>query len=96
MFHHQNYNIDPNKIESAITKKTKAILLVHLLGNPCNMNKIRKIAKKNNLFIIEDSCEAHGAEFYDKKVGSFGRSSNFQFFCITPYYNIRRRDGSNK
>jgi len=76
-----DYNIDPNKIESAITKKTKAILLVHLLGNPCNMNKIRKIAKKNNLFIIEDSCEAHGAEFYDKKVGSFGDLATFSFFA---------------
>tara|TARA_B110001454_G_scaffold97654_1_gene92458 strand:+ start:4109 stop:5404 length:1296 start_codon:yes stop_codon:yes gene_type:complete len=75
------YNIDPDIIESVITKKTKAILLVHLLGNPCNMNKIRKIAKKHNLFIIEDSCEAHGAEFFKKKVGTFGDLGTFSFFA---------------
>ena len=75
------YNIDPDIIENAITKKTKAILLVHLLGNPCNMNKIKKIAKKHNLFIIEDSCEAHGAEFFKKKVGTFGDLGTFSFFA---------------
>ena len=55
------------KIEKAITKKTKAIFLVHLLGNPCNMSKIKKIADKYNLLIIEDACEAHGEEFKNKK-----------------------------
>jgi len=77
----EDYTIDPDKIEAAITNKTKAIFLVHLLGNPCNMNKIKKIAKKYDLFIIEDACEAHGAEFNKKKVGSFGQLATFSFFA---------------
>ena len=77
----ETYNIDPEKIEKAITKKTKAIFIVHLLGNPCNMTKIQKIAKKHDLQIIEDACEAHGAEFNGKKVGTFGILSTFSFFA---------------
>jgi len=77
----ETYNIDPDKIEKAITKKTRAIFLVHLLGNPCNMTKIQKIAKKHDLQIIEDACEAHGAEFNGKKVGTFGVLSTFSFFA---------------
>ncbi len=77
----EDYTIDPDKIEDAITKKTKAIFLVHLLGNPCNMTKIKKIAKKYDLFVIEDTCEAHGAEFNKKKVGSFGNLATFSFFA---------------
>ena len=77
----KDYTIDPEKIEKAITKKTKAIFLVHLLGNPCNMSKIKKIADKYNLLIIEDACEAHGAEFKNKKVGSFGNLATFSFFA---------------
>jgi CDP-6-deoxy-D-xylo-4-hexulose-3-dehydrase len=76
----RTYNIDTKKIEKAITKKTKAILPVHLLGNPCKMNEIRKIAKKNNLYVIEDCCEALGAKIKNKKVGSFGELSTFSFF----------------
>lgn len=75
------YNIDPEKIEKAITKKTKAIMPVHLLGYPCDMDKINKIAKKHDLIIIEDSCESHGAEYHGKKVGSFGDVSTFSFFA---------------
>ena len=74
------FDINTERIESAISKKTRAIMPVHLLGNPCNMNKIRKIAKKHNLWIIEDACEAHGAEYYGKKVGSFGNLATFSFF----------------
>jgi CDP-6-deoxy-D-xylo-4-hexulose-3-dehydrase len=76
-----DYNIDTDKIENAITKKSRAIMLVHLLGHPCNMNKIIKIAKKHDLLIIEDSCEAHGAEYNGKKVGSFGDLATFSFFA---------------
>ena len=76
-----DYNIDPEKIEKAISKKTKAIMNVHLLGNPCKMDKIKKIVKDNNLLLIEDACEAHGAEFRGKKVGSFGDLSTFSFFA---------------
>ena len=64
----EDYTIDPDKIDDAITKKTKAIFLVHLLGNPCNMKKIKKIAKQYDLFVIEDACEAHGAEFNKTKL----------------------------
>jgi CDP-4-dehydro-6-deoxyglucose reductase, E1 len=76
-----DYNIDPEKIEKAISKKTKAIMNVHLLGNPCKMDKIKKIVKDNNLLLIEDACEAHGAEFRGKKVGSFGDLATFSFFA---------------
>jgi len=74
------YNIDTKEIEKVITKKTKAILPVHLLGNPCKMNEIRKIARKNNLYVIEDCCEALGAKIKNKKVGSFGELGTFSFF----------------
>ena len=62
------YTIDAGNIEDAITEKTKAILPVHLYGCPCNMNEIAKIAKANNLKIIEDCAQAHGAEYKGKKV----------------------------
>ena len=71
------FSIEPEKIEKAITKKTRAIMVVHLLGYPCEMNKIKKIAKEHNLYLIEDSCEALGAEYKNKKVGSFGQTSIF-------------------
>jgi len=66
------YNIDPNKIEENITKSTKAILVVHLYGKACEMDKINSIADRYDLKIIEDCAQAHGAKFKDKKVGSFG------------------------
>jgi CDP-4-dehydro-6-deoxyglucose reductase, E1 len=75
------FSIEPEKIEKAITKKTKAIMVVHLLGYPCEMDKIRKIAKKNNLYLIEDSCEALGAEYKNMKVGSMGDLATFSFFA---------------
>lgn len=74
------FNIDEDLIEKKITPKTKAIIPVHLYGNPCNMDKINEIAKKYNLFVIEDSCQAHGAEFKNKKVGSFGDAAAFSFY----------------
>src|SRR3989344_8080268 len=74
------YAIDPIEIEKAITPKTRAILLVHLLGYPSDMEKIMALAKKHNLFVIEDCCEVHGAEFNGKKVGSFGDLATFSFF----------------
>jgi len=66
------FNIDPNKIEQAITKNTKAIMPVHLYGNPADMEKIQAIAKSHNLIIIEDACQAHGAHINNQKAGSFG------------------------
>ncbi len=75
-----SFNIDVEKIEAAISEKTRAIMPVHILGNPVNMKKIKEIASKHNLKVIEDSCEAHGAEYEGKKVGSFGDMSTFSFF----------------
>lgn len=76
----ESYNINVDEIERAITKKTKAIMPVHLLGNPCDMKIISEMAENHDLFVIEDACEAHGAEFNGKKVGSFGHMATFSFF----------------
>ena len=73
-------NIDENQIEKKITKKTKAILLVHVLGNSCNMDKILKIKKKYNLILIEDTCESLGTMYKKKYLGSFGDFSTFSFY----------------
>jgi perosamine synthetase len=72
--------ISPEAIEKAITSKTKAIIPVHLYGHPANMDEIKKIAKKYNLFVIEDAAEAHGAEINGKKVGSLGDAGVFSFY----------------
>ena len=74
------YNISPSAVEAAVTPRTRAIMPVHLLGNPCNMDAIMDIAKFHNLYVIEDCCEAHGAEYHGKKVGSFGDVATFSFF----------------
>src|SRR5574344_2322570 len=74
------FNIDAEKIENAITPKTKAIIPVHLYGQPANMEVIMDIAKRHNLFVIEDCCQAIGAKIGDKKVGSFGDIGCFSFF----------------
>ena len=75
------FNIDVTKIEEKITPRTKAIIPVHVFGNPCNMVEITRIAEKHNLFIIEDAAEAHGAEFDGKKTGSFSDIASFSFFA---------------
>ncbi|MCR5064112.1 MAG: DegT/DnrJ/EryC1/StrS family aminotransferase [Treponema sp.] len=77
----ETFNIDVNKIEEKITSKTKAIIPVHIFGNPCDMDAITSIAKKHNLYIIEDAAEAHGAEFNGKKAGSFSDIASFSFFA---------------
>ena len=76
----ETFNIDAKKIESAITKNTKAIMPVHLYGLSCDMDVIQEIAQKHNLYIIEDCAQAHGALYKDKKVGSFGVLSGFSFY----------------
>lgn len=73
-------NIDLNKLEAAITPKTRAIKIVHVYGNPCNMDVIMALANKYNLFVIEDCCEAMGAQFNNQPVGSFGHIGNYSFF----------------
>ena len=68
----EDYNIDESQVSSAITEKTKALLVVHLYGNPCQMDVLMDIAEDHELIVIEDACQAHGAEFKNKRVGSFG------------------------
>lgn len=75
-----SYNIDPKKVEEKITKNTKAIMVVHLYGQICNMNAISSLATKYNLKIIEDAAQAHGANYYGKKAGSLGDAAGFSFY----------------
>ena len=76
----EDFNIDENKIEKAITSKTKAIMPVHIFGTPANMDKINEIAKKNNLYVIEDACQAIGAKYKNKMIGSLSDIACFSFF----------------
>lgn len=73
------YNIDPRKIEDAITDRTKAILPVHIGGRPANMDEVTKIAKKHDLHVVEDACQSWGAEWRGKRTGSFGSFGCFSF-----------------
>ncbi len=75
------FNIDPVSIEQKITEKTKAVLIVHLFGQPCEMGSIMKICQKNNLLLIEDCAQSLGAEYSGKKAGSFGEISTFSFYA---------------
>lgn len=76
----QSFNIDPLKIEAAITDKTKAILPVHLYGQLADMSSIMAIAKANNLLVLEDSAQSHGASIDGKKAGNWGDASGFSFY----------------
>ncbi|BCS96482.1 aminotransferase DegT [Desulfoluna limicola] len=72
--------IDPQAVETAITSNTKAIIPVHMYGHPADMNEINRIAKKYNLFVIEDAAEAHGAQVHDAKVGGLSDVGVFSFY----------------
>ena len=74
------FNIDPTKIEEKITSKTKAIMLVHIFGQPCNMDAINEIAKKHNLYVIEDAAQAVGSEYKGQKIGTLSDIATFSFF----------------
>jgi len=74
------YNIDTDKIEAAITLRTKAIIPVHLYGIPADMDEIMALATKYNLIVIEDACQAHGAYYRGKRVGSLGHAAAFSFY----------------
>lgn len=74
-------NIDPDLIEGAITKNTKAIIVVHTYGHPAQMYRLLGIANAHGLFLIEDAAEAHGAEISGKRVGSFGLAGTFSFYA---------------
>ena len=76
----RTYNIDPSLIEQAITDKTRAIMPVHLYGQPCDMDPIMEIARRHNLYMVEDCAQAHGALYKDRKVGTFGTAAGFSFY----------------
>ena len=76
----QTYNLDPKKIEKAITPKTKAIIPVHIYGQSADMDEINSIAKKHNLKVIEDAAQAHGATYKGKKIGSLSHVACFSFY----------------
>jgi len=73
----KTYTIDPSKIEEKITPRTRAIFPVHIHGMPCDMDPIKRIAKKHNLAVIEDACQAHGATYKGKKCGALGDAAAF-------------------
>jgi len=75
------WNIDVKKIEEKITDKTKAIMPVHIYGHPCDMDPIMKLAKKYNLYVVEDAAEVHGAEYKGKKAGGIGDIGCFSFYA---------------
>ena len=76
----QTHNINVDLIEAAITPKTKAIMLAHALGNPFNVGRVKEICDKHNLWLIEDTCDALGAEFNGQKCGTFGDIGTLSFY----------------
>ena len=76
----ETYNIDPSRIQDSITSRTKAIIVVHLYGQPCDMDPINEIADSFRLKVIEDSAQAHGAKYKGKRVGGLGDASGFSFY----------------
>ena len=84
------YNIDETLIESAITKNTKAIMLAHTLGNPFNLKVVKEICKKNNLWLIEDNCDALGSKFDGQLTGTFGDVATLSFY---PAHHITMGEG---
>lgn len=78
--HPETYNLDPAKVEAAITKKTKAIIAVHLYGQPADMKALKEIADKHKLYLVEDAAQSHFAEYDGKRIGSFGIAASFSFY----------------
>jgi len=76
----ETLNIDPNELEAAIGPKTRGVMVVHVYGNPCDMDAVMEICQRRTLILIEDCCEALGAEFGGKPVGGFGRVGTFSFY----------------
>ncbi|HDI73128.1 MAG TPA: DegT/DnrJ/EryC1/StrS aminotransferase family protein [Candidatus Altiarchaeales archaeon] len=85
----ETFNIDPDRIQERITGKTRALLPVHLYGHPADMRAIMEIAEDHKLLVIEDACQAHGAEFNGKRVGSFGTGC----FSFYPTKNMTTSEG---
>ena len=86
----KTHNIDPSLIEEAITSKTKAIMLAHTLGNPFNLEIVKEICEKNNLWLVEDCCDALGAKYNGNHVGSFGDIATCSFY---PAHHITMGEG---
>ena len=86
----RTYNMDPAKLEAAITERTKAIIPVHIQGLPADLDPILAIAKKYNLAVIEDACQAHGAEYKGRKVGTMGHTGTFS---LNNYKNLCGGEG---
>lgn len=86
----ETYNIDPDLIAEAVTKRTKAIIAVHLYGLPCDMRPIMEIAQDYGLKVVEDACQAHGAEYHGKRAGSLGDAGVFSFY---PTKNMTTGEG---
>ena len=86
----ETYVANEEQIEAAISPKTKAIMMAHTLGNPFNLDLVEKLAKKHNLWVIEDSCDALGGTYKDKNLGSFGDFSTFSFY---PAHHITTGEG---
>ena len=76
----ETYNISVDHVKNLISSSTKAIIGVHLYGNPANLKQLKEICQKNNLFLIEDCAQAHGSEYEGKRVGSFGDLGTFSFY----------------
>jgi dTDP-4-amino-4,6-dideoxygalactose transaminase len=76
----KSYTIDPKLVEAAITARTKAIMPVHLYGQPADLDPLAEIAKKHGLYLIEDACQAHGAEYKGRRAGSIGHMAAFSFY----------------
>ena len=86
----ENYDFDEQAIEMAISEKTKAIFMAHTLGNPFNLDKVMEIAKKYNLWVIEDNCDSLGAKYDGKYTGTFGHISTYSFY---PAHHITMGEG---
>jgi dTDP-4-amino-4,6-dideoxygalactose transaminase len=76
----RSYTIDPEKIRKAVTKRTKAIMPVHLYGHPADMDPILEIAEENDLYVVEDACQSHGAEYKGRRTGGIGHVACFSFY----------------
>jgi len=76
-----SYDVDPDEVEKALSGRTRAILLPHILGNPCRMDRLMQIAQEHNLYVVEDACEALGSRLQGRMVGTFGQASTFSFYA---------------
>lgn len=86
----QTYNVDITQLEKAVTPKTKAVILAHTLGNPFNLREVTRIAKENNLWLIEDNCDALGSKYNGRYTGTFGDLATFSFY---PAHQITMGEG---